>query len=87
MRTQQPGALTFPIVQRLAHSVVTVSDAEVKEAMRFLLLRLKLLVEPTGAVPAALLLSGRLDLRGQRVGIILSGGNADPGLLAELLGS
>jgi threonine dehydratase len=87
MRTQQPGALTFPIVQRLAHSVVTVSDAEVKEAMRFLLLRLKLLVEPTGAVPAALLLSGRLDLRGQRVGIILSGGNADPGLLVELLGS
>jgi threonine dehydratase len=87
MRTQQPGALTFPIVQRLAHSVVTVSDGEVKEAMRFLLLRLKLLVEPTGAVPAALLLSGRLDLRGQRVGIILSGGNADPGLLAELLGS
>ena len=87
MRTQQPGSLTFPIVQRLAHRVVVVSDAEVKEAMRFLLLRLKLLVEPTGAVPAALLFSGRLDLRGQRVGVILSGGNADPALLAELLGS
>jgi len=85
MRTQQPGALTFPIVQRLAHGVMTVSDAEVKDAVRFLLLRLKLLVEPTGAVPAALLFSGRLDLRGQRVGVILSGGNADPGLLAEVL--
>ena len=85
MRTQQPGALTFPIVQRLAHGVMTVSDQEVKEAMRFLLLRLKLLVEPTGAVPVALLLSGRLDLRGQRVGVILSGGNADPALIAELL--
>jgi threonine dehydratase len=88
MRTQQPGALTFPIVQRLADRVVTVSDQEVLDAMRFLLLRMKLLVEPTGAVPVALLLSGRLaDVRGQRVGIILSGGNADPGLVAELLGS
>jgi threonine dehydratase len=87
MRTQQPGALTFPIVQRLAHGVMTVSDDEVKDAVRFLLLRLKLLVEPTGAVPAALLFSGRLDLRGQRVGVILSGGNADPGLLAQILGS
>jgi threo-3-hydroxy-L-aspartate ammonia-lyase len=86
MRTQQPGALTFPIVQQLAKCVMTVSDEEVKAAMRFLLLRMKLLVEPTGAVPMALLLSGRLDLRGQRVGIILSGGNADPALVAEILG-
>jgi threonine dehydratase len=86
MRTQQPGALTFPIVQKLAHGVMAVSDEDVKEAMRFLLLRLKLLVEPTGAVPVALLLSGRLDVRGQRVGVILSGGNADPALLAEVLG-
>ena len=87
MRTQQPGSLTFPIVQKLAHSVTTVSDDEVKAAMRFLLLRMKLLVEPTGAVPVALLLSGRLDVRGQRVGVILSGGNADPALVAEVLGS
>ena len=85
MRTQQPGALTFPIVQRLVTTVTTVSDAEVKDAMRLLLLRLKLLVEPTGAVPAALLLSGRLDVRNQRVGVILSGGNADPALVAEIL--
>jgi threonine dehydratase len=85
MRTQQPGSLTFPIVQQLAHRVMVVSDAEVLDAMRMLLLRMKLLVEPTGAVPAALLLSGRLDLRDQRVGVILSGGNADPGLLAEML--
>jgi threonine dehydratase len=78
--------LTFPIVQQLAQGIMTVSDEEVKEAMRFLLLRMKLLVEPTGAVPVALLLSGRLDLRGQRVGVILSGGNADPALLAEIVG-
>jgi threo-3-hydroxy-L-aspartate ammonia-lyase len=87
MRTQQPGALTFPIVQKLAHQITTVTDDEVKQAMRFLLLRMKLLVEPTGAVPFALLLSGRLDVRGQRVGVILSGGNADPALVAEVLGS
>jgi threonine dehydratase len=87
IRTQQPGAFTFPIVQALGHSVLTVSDDEVKQAMRFMLLRLKLLVEPTGAVPVALLLSGRLELRAQRVGVILSGGNADPALLAEVLAS
>src|SRR5919202_5787261 len=86
MRTQQPGSLTFPIVQKLAHEVTTVSDDEVKQAMRFLLLRMKLLVEPTGAVPVALLLSGRLDDRGQRIGVILSSGNADPALVAEVLG-
>jgi threo-3-hydroxy-L-aspartate ammonia-lyase len=85
MRTQQPGSLTFPIVQRLASSVTTVSDDEVKEAMRFALVRLKLVLEPTGAVPLALLLSGRLDVRGQRVGIILSGGNVDPTLLSDIL--
>jgi threo-3-hydroxy-L-aspartate ammonia-lyase len=85
IRTQQPGSLTFPIVQSLAYSVSTVTDDEVKAAMRYFLLRLKLLVEPTGAVPVALLLSGRLPLKGSRVGVILSGGNADPGLLAEVL--
>ena len=88
MRTQQPGALTFPIVQRLAHGILTVTDDEVKEAMRFLLLRMKLLVEPTGAVPFALLLTGRLQIEPrQRVGVILSGGNADAELVAEVLRS
>jgi threonine dehydratase len=85
MRTQQPGALTFPVVRQLAHSIRTVSDQDVKTAMRFLLLRMKLLVEPTGAVPVALLLSGRLELKDQRVGVILSGGNADPSLVAEVV--
>src|SRR5258708_1210806 len=85
MRTQQPGALTFPIVQRLAHDVLTVADDEVKDAVRFLLLRLQRRVWPTGAVPAALLFSGRLDLRGQRAGVSLSGGNTDPTPLAAIL--
>ena len=90
MRTQQPGILTFPVVQRLVHAVMTVADEEVKAAMRVLLLRLKLLVEPTGAVPAALLLSGRWrqtlpGVQQPRVGVILSGGNVDPDLLCAVL--
>ncbi len=88
IRTQQPGVLTFPIVRQLVERVDTVSDDEVKAAMRFLLLRMKILVEPTGAVPAALLLSGRLgDVSGQRIGVILSGGNVDPDLLCRVLTS
>ena len=94
MRTQQPGALTFPVVRRLVADVLTVSDDEVVAAMRFLLLRLKLLVEPTGAVPLALLGSGRLGdpaassgqaLSGKRIGVILSGGNVDADVLREVL--
>ena len=86
IRTQQPGALTFPIVQALAHGVLSVTDEEVKEAMRLMLLRMKILVEPTGAVPVALLLAGKLNVSSKRVGVILSGGNADPDLVAEVLG-
>lgn len=87
IRTQEPGKLTFPIVQRLVDAVMTVSDEEVKAAVRFLLLRMKLLVEPTGAVPAALLFSGRLgDLSGKRIGVVLSGGNVDASVLAAILG-
>ena len=85
IRTQQPGELTYPIVKALAHGVVTVSDDAVKDAMRFLLLRMKILVEPTGAVPVAALLTHKLDVTNQRVGVILSGGNADPALVAEIL--
>lgn len=86
IKTEAPGALTFPIVRRLVKEVRTVSDDEVLRAMRFVLLRLKILIEPTGAVALALLLSGRLgDLRGKRVGVVLSGGNVDPAMLAEIV--
>jgi threo-3-hydroxy-L-aspartate ammonia-lyase len=86
MRTQQPGALTFPVVRQLVDGVMTVSDDEVIAAMRWLLLRMKLLVEPTGAVPFALLLSGRLgDLAERRIGVVVSGGNVDPDVLCEIL--
>jgi threonine dehydratase len=66
--------------------VLLVSDKEIFEAVRFLLLRCKILVEPTGAVPAAAVLTGKLPPpKGSRVGVVLSGGNIDPGLLAEIL--
>ena len=84
IRNASPGALTFPILRRHLAGILLVSDAEILAAMRLLLFRAKLLVEPTGAVAAAAVLTGKLPLpRGARVGVILSGGNVDPGVLAR----
>jgi threonine dehydratase len=69
--------LTFGIIRRAVEQIVTVSDASVIAAMRLLLERAKLLVEPSGAIPLGALLEGKLDVKGARVGLILSGGNAD----------
>ena len=86
IRNLSPGELTFPILRKNVAEILLVSDAEIVEAVRFLLFRAKLLVEPTGAVPAAALLAGKLKLdRGASVGVILSGGNVDPALLAEVI--
>ena len=86
IRNLSPGTLTFPINQRTVTDVLLVSDEEIAEAVRFLLLRGKILVEPTGAVPAAALLAGKVPMpAGSRVGVVLSGGNIDPTLLAEIL--
>jgi threonine dehydratase len=86
IRNLSPGALTFPINKQTLTDVLLVSDKEIEEAVRFLLLRAKILVEPTGAVPAAALLAGKLPMpKGARVGVVLSGGNIDPALLAEIL--
>jgi len=81
-----PGALTFPINQRLLTDALVVSEAEVRSAMRFAFRFLKLVVEPGGAVALAALLSGRLPAGYGRVGVLLSGGNVDPALFAEILG-
>lgn len=85
-RVQSPGALTFPFVQQNAEDVLTVSDAEIVEALKFLLFRLKILCEPTGALAAAALLSGKLPQGIRRAGVVLSGGNVDPDVLAALVG-
>jgi len=76
-RTQRVSELTLALIRRYASELVTVDDAEVIRAMRFLWERVKLVVEPTGALAVAALLTGRVKLPGQRVGVILSGGNVD----------
>ncbi|MCM2328579.1 MAG: threo-3-hydroxy-L-aspartate ammonia-lyase [Lysobacter sp.] len=83
-RTQSLGRLTFPLVLANVHDFLTVTDEELVEAMRFLWERMKLVVEPTGALATAGVLSGRLDTRGARVGVILSGGNVDLRMAAKL---
>jgi threonine dehydratase len=86
IRVLTPGELTFPILRRNLEGILLVSDGEIKEAVRFLLFRGKLLVEPTGAVPAAALLARKLPLdRASRVGIVLSGGNVDPETLGDII--
>ena len=85
MRTRQPGALTFPVVRALVEDILLVSDAEVIEAMRLLLTRMKILAEPTGAVAPAAVLQKRVGPPGSKVGVIISGGNVDIDLLATLL--
>ncbi|MCU1259567.1 MAG: Pyridoxal-5-phosphate-dependent enzyme beta subunit [Bryobacterales bacterium] len=77
LRTMSPGKLTFPIVQELVESVLLVTDQELRETMRFLLMRMKILVEPSGAAAAAAVLFGKLPADIGTVGAIISGGNVD----------
>ena len=79
------GDLTFAILRETLSGVLTVSDAEVAEAMRFAFNHLKLVVEPGGSVALAALLAGKLQLSGRTTAIILSGGNVDPGLFQRVL--
>jgi threonine dehydratase len=85
LRVQTPGALTFPITQANAEDVLTVTDKEITDTMRFMLLRMKLLVEPSGAAAAAAVFFKKLPDEMKRVGVVLSGGNIDSDLLAQLL--
>ena len=84
-QTQASGQLTFPVIQRLVKSILTVSDAQLVEGMRFFAERMKMVVEPTGCLAAAAVLHGVLPVRGKRVGIIVSGGNVDLMRYAEFL--
>jgi threonine dehydratase len=84
LRTTIPGIVTFPIIQRLIDAVLLVSEEEIKATMRFLLSRMKLLVEPSGAVAAAAVLHRKLPGQFKRIGVILSGGNVDLPVLAAI---
>lgn len=84
-QTTFPGKLTFPIMQALVSQVLIVTDAELIEAMKFFVSRMKIVVEPTGCLAAAAVFGKQIDLTGKRVGVILSGGNVDPQALAKFL--
>ena len=79
-----PGELTFSVNRRLVDEIVLVSDDEIREAMRFVFERLKIVVEPSGATPLAALLSGRVSALPDRIGVIVSGGNVDAERFARL---
>ncbi|MBZ5200854.1 threonine/serine dehydratase [Planomicrobium chinense] len=77
LRTSQPGQLTFPILQEFLDDLVLVTEDEIKEAFQFTLERTKQLIEPSSATALAAVLSGKLEVRGKKIGVILSGGNVD----------
>ncbi len=84
-QTQHSGVLTFAVIQRLVSQIVTVSDAQLVSSMRFFAERMKMVVEPTGCLGAAALLEGVVQAPGERVGVIISGGNVDLDRYAALL--
>jgi threo-3-hydroxy-L-aspartate ammonia-lyase len=86
LQATEPGELTFEVNRERVDDVVTVSDDEIVAAMIFLFDRLKLVVEPSGAVGVAALLAGRLDAHDRNVGVVVSGGNVGAARFAELVG-
>src|SRR5579875_233267 len=82
---KQPGTLTFSLIQQFVDDVVTVSDHDISRAILLFLERAKLVVEGAGAAALAALLSGRVAVGAERVGVVVSGGNIDVGLLSRLL--
>lgn len=84
LRTPVPGNVTFPIVQDLVREVLTVSEEEIKGTVRFLLSRMKILAEPSGAVAAAAVWNRKLPREIKSVGILISGGNVDLDVLGGI---
>ncbi|MDO8278845.1 MAG: pyridoxal-phosphate dependent enzyme, partial [Burkholderiaceae bacterium] len=84
-QTQYLGNYTFAIIRRDVHDMLTATDAQLVEAMRFFAERMKMVVEPTGCLSFAGARHGGVDLRGARVGVIVSGGNVDMQRFASLL--
>lgn len=76
-QTQSPGSITFPLIQQNVKDILTVSDEQLVQTLRFYAERMKIVVEPTGALSLAGALHGGVKLSGARVGILISGGNVD----------
>jgi threonine dehydratase len=85
-RTPSLGSITFPLVLHLVHDMMVVDDSALLRTMFYLWERLKMIVEPTGALAATAALEGRIPIAGQRVGIILSGGNVDLSQVSKWVG-
>ena len=86
LQTQAPAQLTFDIVREHAKGIVTVSDDELREGMRFAFERMKIVIEPSGAASLTALMNGKIEHGGKPVGIVISGGNVDAGRFADLIG-
>lgn len=71
------GSLTFPVIQKYVHEIVTVDDADIIVAMKLIWERMKILIEPSAALTLAAILTGKVDVKGKNIGIILCGGNID----------
>jgi threo-3-hydroxy-L-aspartate ammonia-lyase len=84
-RTSAPGDVTFPLIMQHVSRMLTVEDDALLRTMWYLWERMKIIVEPTGALAAAAVLEGKLEISEKRVGVILSGGNADIRALCKLL--
>jgi threo-3-hydroxy-L-aspartate ammonia-lyase len=84
-QTTHLGAITFPIIRERVTALLTVSDAQLIEAMKFMATRMKLVVEPTGCLGLAAFIATGRELAGRKVGVILSGGNVDADRLAQFL--
>lgn len=86
-QSQALGQLTFPIIAKGVHAMVTATDLQLVDAVQFFAERMKIVVEPTGALSFAGARHGGIDLHGARVGILISGGNMDMARLARFLSS
>ena len=84
LRTPKPGAVTFPIVKRLVEGILLVTEDEIRDMVKYLLGRVKILAEPSGAVAAAAVVAGRLPKGIRKVGVTISGGNVDWDVLRGL---
>ena len=86
-QTQHLGDVTFPIILRDVNDILTASDAELVDCMAFMATRLKLVVEPTGCLGFAAARHMKAELKGKRIGVLVSGGNVDMAQFANLLGA
>jgi threonine ammonia-lyase medium form len=86
MRTLSVGTLNFEIMKKYVDDVISIPDSAIFPMMKFFNERMKVVVEPTGAVAPAALMTGALNIRGKRVAAVISGGNVDPGTLKKSLG-